>query len=396
MTVLAIGDIGVLNGMFHVGDEAMFDAAQRELRARGLDVVGVSSATEESTARYGIPTVPRLGFAGLDRPAARERAELLVDAASGVRPLPPDDVAHGVLAALDDASGVLHTGGGNLATRWPVHIYERSALTAMAVARGIPVVFSGQTFGPDLDAEDEDLLREALRASALVGVREPTTEALVRGWGIDVRAQVDDASFLDDVRDSDAVAPPRPPGILVSLSGWYAGRDRDEVEQGVARVIDAAASVVDGPVVFHAHFGPVDPSAPPAGDGLVHERVRAAMTAPSIVVPTGDTASSIALARSAGLLISSRYHPAVFAVPAGVPTLALAADAYTSIKLGGALGHWGQGTPADLGDPAAAIARVRELVRDAAALRAEAAARRPVHRARATAWWDDVAGVLGG
>jgi polysaccharide pyruvyl transferase WcaK-like protein len=94
-------------------------------------------------------------------------------------------------------------------------------------------------------------------------------------------------------------------------------------------------------------------------------------------------------------LISSRYHPAVFAAPAGVPTLALAADAYTSVKLGGALGHWGQGAPADLGDPESAIVRVRELVPDADGIRAEATARRPAHRARATAWWDDVAGVLG-
>lgn len=396
MTVLAIGDIGVLNGMFHVGDEAMFDAAERELRRRGLAVTGISSATAESTARYGIPTVDRLGFGGLDRPAARERVRLLVDAASGVRALPDGDIAAGVLAALEDATGVLHTGGGNLATRWPVHIYERTTLTAMAAARGIPVVFSGQTLGPDLDAEDEGLLREAATTAALVGVREPTTEALVRSWGVDVRAQVDDASFLDDLIDTDAVAPGVAPGVLVSLSGWYAGRERDEVERGIARVIDAAAARVGGPVVFHAHFGPDDPAAPPAGDGLVHERVRAAMSAPSVVVPTGDTASSVALARSAKLLISSRYHPAVFAVPAGVPTLALAADAYTTVKLGGALGHWGQGAPADLGDPDSALRRLGEIVDDADAIRAAAAARHPAHRAHTTAWWDDVASVLGG
>jgi polysaccharide pyruvyl transferase WcaK-like protein len=265
----------------------------------------------------------------------------------------------------------------------------------MAAALGVPVVFSGQTLGPDLDDEDEGLLREALRRSALVGVREPTTEALVRSWGLDARAQVDDASFFDEVSDTDAAAPAQAPGVLVSLSGWYAGRNRDEVERGIARVIDAAASAVGGPVVFHAHFGPDDAAAPPAGDGLVHERVRAAMTAPSVVVPTGDTASSVALARSARMLISSRYHPVVFATPAGVPTLALAADAYTRVKLGGVLGHWGQGAPADLGEPDAAIARVSGLVADAEAIRAEAAARRADHRARSTRWWDDVAAALG-
>ncbi|MEV7692253.1 polysaccharide pyruvyl transferase family protein [Microbacterium sp. NPDC089189] len=396
MTVLAIGDIGVVDGMFHVGDEAMFDAAQRELRARGLDVVGISSAPAESTRRYGISAVPRLGFAGLDREAARERAAELVAAASGERELSSDDAARGVLDALAEATGVLHTGGGNLASRWPVHVYERTTLTAMARARGIPVVFSGQTLGPDLTAEDEGLLRQALADCALVGVRESTTAALAEAWGIPARSQVDDASFLDDLIDLTTAAPTIAPGVLVSLSGWNAGRDRDEVEHAIARTVDAAAALVDGPVVFHAHFGPDDAAAPPAGDGLVHERVRAAMTAPSIVVPTGDTASSVALARSAGLLISSRYHPVVFAAPAGVPTLALAADAYTSIKLGGVLGHWGQRGPVELGDASAAVRRVEELTADADGVRAEAAARRPDRRAAATAWWDDVAGVLGG
>ncbi|WP_313358165.1 hypothetical protein [Microbacterium sp.] len=73
MSVLTIGDIGVVSGMIHIGDEAMFEAARDELATRGLDVVGVSSAPEESAARYGVPCVPRLGFVGLEREAAARR-----------------------------------------------------------------------------------------------------------------------------------------------------------------------------------------------------------------------------------------------------------------------------------------------------------------------------------
>ena len=64
MAVLTIGDIGVVSGMMHIGDEAMFEAARDELAARSVDIVGVSSAPAESERRYGVPMVPRLGFAG--------------------------------------------------------------------------------------------------------------------------------------------------------------------------------------------------------------------------------------------------------------------------------------------------------------------------------------------
>ena len=75
MSVLIIGDVGVLDGMFHIGDEAMFEAAVGELAQRGLSPVGVSSNPDETAARYGIPAVPRLGFAGLDRAEARAIAK---------------------------------------------------------------------------------------------------------------------------------------------------------------------------------------------------------------------------------------------------------------------------------------------------------------------------------
>lgn len=389
MSVLAIGDVGVVDALFHVGDEAMFDAAVFELRCRGLTTIGVSSAPAETRARYGIDTVDRLGFAGLDRAGAARRAALLVDAAAGRAVLDADDPARGVLDALDTVSGVLHTGGGNLASRWPVHIFERTTLTRMAAQRALPVVFSGQTFGPDLIADDETRLRAAAGDAALVGVREGRTEALVRSWGQSPRRQVDDASFLDAA----AVAPASGP-LLVSLSGWYAHRPTDAVDAALARMIDAAAEITRAPVVFHAHFGPlVDGDV--RGDVVVHERVRARLRTPSRLETTADTAHAVALARSARLLISSRYHPVVFAAPSGVPVLALAADEYTRIKLTGALEPWGQDGVIDIDDAAAASAVLPRLADRAAGLRLEAGERYGAHRRRASDWWDDVAAALG-
>jgi polysaccharide pyruvyl transferase WcaK-like protein len=388
--VLAIGDIGVTSGIIHIGDEAMFEAARDELAARGVGMTGVSSAPEESAARYGIACVPRLGFVGLDRAAAAARADLLRSAAAGTASLPADDAAGEVLDALAASDGVLIAGGGNLASRWPVHVYERTTLAAMGRALGLPVVVTGQTFGPDLEPADAERVAAMTTDAALTGVRESDSAALARGWGARVRAGVDDASFLgggpgrDDGPDASGI-------VVVSLSGWFAGRSVDAVEAGIARLLDAAADEV-GPVVFHAHFGPVSADAEPAGDAALHERVRARMRRESTVVASGDSVGSARLARRARMLITSRYHPAVFAAPAGVPVLGLAADDYTRIKLGGALAHWGQSSVVDLDE--VADARPADIAASRSATRAEADERRPQHRRDAARWWDAVADVL--
>ena len=83
MRVVAIGDVGVVDDMMHIGDEAMFEAARDELAARGADVVGVSSAPAETAARYGIEAVARIGFDGLDRDAAEARLAAVLALADG-------------------------------------------------------------------------------------------------------------------------------------------------------------------------------------------------------------------------------------------------------------------------------------------------------------------------
>lgn len=390
MSVLIIGDVGVLDGMFHIGDEAMFEVAVDELAQRGLSAIGVSSNPPETAARYGIPALPRLGFAGLDRAEAARRADHLLAVAAGTAELSPDDPAVEVFAALEGARLLVNAGGGNLATRWHSHVFERTTLARLAHARGVPVVVTGQTLGPDLDAPDDAAVARMLREAALVGVREPDTAALVDSWGLSATLNVDDASFLGLGADRDADESAPRGGVVVSLSGWFAGRPADQVEQHIAALADAAARTV-GPVAFHAHFGPLDPAAPARGDAALHERIRQRMSEPSTVIPTGTSREAAALVRGAALLITGRYHPAVFAAPAGTPVLALSADRYTRIKLGGALGHWGQTGVLDLDELPGAPRRLETLVADTVALRGEAAARLPRLRAASRQWWDRVA-----
>ncbi len=111
------------------------------------------------------------------------------------------------------------------------------------------------------------------------------------------------------------------------------------------------------------------------------------------MVRVRDSATSAALARGAELVISSRYHPVVFAVSGGVPSIGIPVDDYTTTKLTGALGNFGQTSllPIDgllAGDGADLffdVWQARQLIRERGL--AEAA----LQRAASSAWWDRVA-----
>ncbi|WP_137842992.1 polysaccharide pyruvyl transferase family protein [Microbacterium sp. 2FI] len=393
MRVVMIGDVGVVDDMVHIGDEAMFEAARDELSARGAEVVGISSSPAETARRYGVRAVGRIGFDGLDRASSEARLAAVLSAADNEDTLAPGDAAHAVIAAVADADGVVVAGGGNLASTWPLHVYERAALAGIAARCGKPLAVTGQTLGPRLDARDRELVARLLGSARRSGVREAASQRLAADLGIDARLGVDDASFLG-MTAADADTPRS--GVLVSLSLSLGGAPRAKAAARIAALVDAAADEVGGPVRFHAHFGPLA-GVEPRGDALLHEEVRALMRAPSSVVPSGDARSAASLARSSALLITGRYHPAVFAAPAGVPVLGLVTDDYTAIKQRGALAHWGQDAVVPIAEAdSRGIPRMRSLWAERAAIAAEAARRLPDHRAAASAWWDDVATVLGG
>ena len=286
MRVVALGDVGVVDDMMHIGDEAMFQAASTRRGHAARRSSRSHSAPAETAARYGVDALPRIRFDGLDRAASEARLAAVLALADGRDALGAGDPAHGVVAAVADADGVVIAGGGNLASTWPFHVYERAALAGVAARLGRPVVVTGQTLGPDLLGRDRELVAQLLRSARIVGVREAPSQRLAADLGVDARLGVDDASFLG--------LPPsgfraKRDGVLVSLSLSLGRAPRVETVPRIARLVDAAADLVGGPVRFHAHFGPLT-GAVPRGDAVLHEEVRARLRAPSTVVPTGDVA----------------------------------------------------------------------------------------------------------
>jgi len=390
--------------MVHVGDEAMFDEMVYQLRERGVDTItGISSNPAETRERYGIDAVAGIGFRTQKTRAEQEdRMRRVVRTAAGETGLlDADDSAHAVIDAIRSSDGVAVSGGGNMASTWPSHIFERGTIGEIARLAGKPLVVSGQTIGPHLDDADRELVATLLSTAALVGLREKPSHAFSIALGVPeglLNQTVDDASFLSEQRkQTDVADDSATPYCLVSLSTHVGVENRDEFQQAVADLLDHVVETTGLDIRFYAHFASLDESES-RGDTVMHDVVIAKMTSTRVAtLDEGDSVAAARLARGAALVVSSRYHPAVFAVSGGVPTIGIPVDDYTTTKLTGALGNFGQSALVSaarlVSGDAPAVAS--EVWNDRDAIRERGLAIAETNRAASTDWWNRVATALG-
>jgi polysaccharide pyruvyl transferase WcaK-like protein len=283
-----------------------------------------------------------------------------------------------------------------------MHIYERATIGAIAARAGVPLVVSGQTIGPQLIEADAALVAGLLDSARLVGVRESASLELVRSLGLHgAILTVDDASYLPDsavpvparsVPRTGNTAPEGEQYCLVTLASHVGEHDREVVTARIAELLDSIAATTALEIVFSPHFGSTLPGTV-RGDSVMHAAVAQRMSARTREIPATDAATSGALARGAALVVSSRYHPVVFAVPGGVPAIGIAVDDYTTVKLTGALGNFGQDSVLDAAALVAGegIALLDRVWQDRDAIRR----RVPDRSLESTRWWDRVAAALG-
>lgn len=386
--VLVIGDIG--QHTYHVGDEAMTIASAQALSEGGAAVtlmtrdvghsaryigaaVNHEAAQHEAGAPYEYlpfflfpwaPAERELTLAALEcvltqLHADRERpstSELV--ALPQVQALP--EVLHPLaqtvermvefadaIAAMD---AVVVSGGGNLNSRYGWLLYERAAAVRAAEHAGVPVYVTGQSLGPVLSPEDAQVLERMLRTARSVTVREHSSLAWCRERGIDARLSVDDAT------DYLAASPAR---TLHYAEGVSAGQTLDELPeryvcvtvnecteqqaQQLARLLDNMWREHGYAPVFLSHYG--DPQDPASGDIQAHHRIAEQLSpsTPATLLPILHADQSVTVHRGAAFTLTSRYHPAVFSAAAGIPVLALVPDAFTQMRVGGALRQYGLG-----------------------------------------------------
>lgn len=386
--VLVIGDIG--QHTYHVGDEAMTIASAQALSEGGAAVtlmtrdvdhsaryigaaVNHEAAQHEAGAPYEYlpfllfpwaPAERELTLAALEcilteLHADRERpsvTELVV--LPQVQALP--EVLHPLaqtvermvefadsIAAMD---AVVVSGGGNLNSRYGWLLYERAAAVSAAEHAGVPVYVTGQSLGPVLNPEDAQILERMLRTARSVTVREHSSLAWCRKRGIDARLSVDDAT--DYLVDSPARTLRYAEGIsagqmLNKLPEHYVcvtvNECTEQQAQQIARLLDGMWREHGYAPVFLSHYG--DPQDPTSGDIQAHQRIAEQLSpsTPATLLPILHADQSITVHRAAAFTLTSRYHPAVFSAAAGISVLALVPDAFTQMRVGGALRQYGLG-----------------------------------------------------
>ena len=386
--VLVIGDIG--QHTYHVGDEAMTIASAQALSEGGAAVtlmtrdvdhsaryigaaVNHEAAQHEAGAPYEYlpfllfpwaPAERELTLAALECVLAQLHADRERPSTSELVALPQvqalPEVLHPLAQTVErmvefaDAiatmDAVVVSGGGNLNSRYGWLLYERAAAVSAAEHAGVPVYVTGQSLGPVLNPEDAQVLERMLRTARSVTVREHSSLAWCRERGIDARLSVDDAT--DYLVDS-------PARTLHYAEGVSAGQALDELPeryvcvtvnecteqqaQQLARLLDNMWREHGYASVFLSHYG--DPQNPESGDIQVHQRIAEQLSpsTPATLLPILHADQSVTVHRGAAFTLTSRYHPAVFSAAAGIPVLALVPDAFTQMRVGGALRQYGLG-----------------------------------------------------
>ena len=386
--VLVIGDIG--QHTYHVGDEAMTIASAEALSEGGVAVtlmtrdvghsaryigaaVNHEAAHHEAGAPYEYlpfflfpwaPAERELTLAALECVLAqlhadRERPSITeLVALPQVQALP--EVLHPLAQTVErmvefaDAiatiDAVVVSGGGNLNSRYGWLLYERAAAVRAAEYAGVPVYVTGQSLGPVLSPEDAQVLERMLRTARSVTVREHSSLAWCRERGIDAHLSVDDATDY---------LPASPARTLRYTEGISAGQALDELPehfvcvtvnectdqqaQQIAHLLDGMWREHGYAPVFLSHYG--DPQDPASGDIQAHQRIAEQLSpsTPATLLPILHADQSVTVHRAAAFTLTSRYHPAVFSAAAGIPVLALIPDAFTQMRVGGALSLYGLG-----------------------------------------------------
>ena len=272
--------------------------------------------------------------------------------------------------AVATADAVLISGGGNLNSRFGWLLYERAAVALVAEYTGVPLFVTGQSLGPTLTERDAQTLERMLRSARSVSVREENSLSWCHERGIDARLCVDDATdaapehpsraldYTADTDEADEAGTAHavtldPSELLGALPERYVcvtvNACTQEQAERLAGLLDQVYCEHGYAPVFLSHFGdPLQANQPGRrGDADTHERI-AGLLSPAareaaIVLPILHTDQSLLVHRAAALTITSRYHPAVFSAAAGIPVLALIPDAFTQVRVGGALSLYGWG-----------------------------------------------------
>jgi colanic acid/amylovoran biosynthesis protein len=331
VNVLVVSDAGALTvgETYHVGDEAMLRACVECVRrfAPNARITVMSSAPEWTSREYGVRAIERLAVART-ADAHGSAARRVVASAACDRDLVLSSGDEEVLAEMASADVVIVAGGGNICSLYPGLLQERLAIAALSRWRATPLVVVSQTIGPSLARADVTAVSRMLAGALVVGVRERFSLAMLDSLGVKAHLQLDDALPLG--------TPPREPEPYIAVTMH---RSQRRLDLGVmAQALDQLACHTGWRLLFVSHF---ESATPGWNDATLAEQLAARLTSSLEILPILRVQDTIEVTSRASLVVSTRYHPLVFGLGLGVPSVGIVQDAYHHVKLGGALAHAG-------------------------------------------------------
>lgn len=333
MRLMLIADVGGLgvDERWHLGDEAMLSGTLAWLRRNMPDVeLLVASSSPGATAEiHNVASVKGLDFEDeATRPDLLSAVEEGVATAKRVRECARD--WQPFFEALHGCDAVLFCGAGNLSSAFPNRLFERITVAHVANVLGKPYAFNAQTVGP-LDSPDRALLAPWVSNAAYFGTRDPVSADLVESWGV-MPVMMDDDTVFMDAAPTVSQGAAAIPGLSLTLHR----SPMAEAPLDFARILRAALDVADRAgleLVFTPHFRGASGR---WSDLEMVDEVERVVGRPVTRTPWQEPHRSLATVSRFAAVITTRYHPLVFAGLAGVPCVAISQDGYHDAKLSAA------------------------------------------------------------
>lgn len=323
-TVLIAGAFGYGN----TGDDAIHTCTIKELREQisGVRVIALSADPEETKQRYNIEA------------------------------LNWQDISQIIKAA--ESSDLMILGGGGLfydywgvdpdAILTPRHgeISFCVGYCLLATLLNKPLMIYAVGVGPLHSETGKLYTRLAFEQARAVTVRDPESKSLLESTGLDpdrvvvtadpaFRLEPADEQQVRQLLESEASIEIVSPVVGVALRNWNVGVAPEFWERETAAALDRFIQQNGGTVVFVPFHRPVEGSSL-ADDPEVARRVRGYMTQQerAVVLQNEYQPAELAgLIASCDLVLGMRLHSVIFAIKAGVPTVALTYDPKVSSSL---------------------------------------------------------------
>ncbi|MEK7103161.1 MAG: polysaccharide pyruvyl transferase family protein [Patescibacteria group bacterium] len=339
--VFIVADIGLgANSAYHVGDEAMFLCNLQQYRKMDWRIVASSRSLSHASEDFievrdlYIKNIPaflfRLGQCFLIKWVKINSFPQYFKAT--VQEVISSDLVH-------------ISGGGNLTSFWPGHIYYRCFIIVLASLYSIPIVMTGQTIGPFTKRLHSIVLGFFLNYVLFIGVRDNEYSSnQLKALGVHkprVVVMPDDATLLEVLNNQELIVHS---GINVGLSLHEGAENFDALREAITALSEMNPQI-------HFYLIPHYFDEKNSFDILSMQEVVASIDSERVhlidflTLFDKESINTIpqrvkAMTSQMDILIATRYHGIIFALSSGVPVVAVNYDEYYAAKNNGALGQY--------------------------------------------------------